>query len=199
MSDDGFDLEEERLERAQRRHADRLKDIQERLEVTSAGPWYAERTPTGTPCVTTIESSCGGPIHSMVAHDLDWEDAVFVAHSPDDVKYLLGTVERLSALVSGGYFEAHVTVEPVFGERLGLMKEICRQHRFKVADLFMQRDREATPERSSRDTFCTGHGKFEEPLAARMELLVGHLRNAGFVVWREKLEHVRRDQRFTKE
>jgi len=54
------------------------------------------------------------------------------------------------------YFEIHVTIEPVEGERLELFKTICFKHGFRVADLIMVKKRKITEERSDRDQFCTG-------------------------------------------
>jgi len=101
------------------------------------------------------------------------------------------------------YHEAHVTIEPVFGERLELFRSICKDHGFKAANLLMQKDRTATAERSDKDTFCTGHGKGDLygmiDIASRMTDLVAHLRGRGFVVWREKIEQVVHDVKHERE
>lgn len=88
------------------------------------------------------------------------------------------------------YFECHITIEPVFGEELEVFKEICKKFNFKVANLLMQKDRKATPERSDKDTFCTGHGKDYDVIHKRMMGLVGAIQTAGYQVWRYKIEDV---------
>lgn len=93
------------------------------------------------------------------------------------------------------YFESHVTIEPVFGERLAVFEERCKQHQFKAAKLLMQKDREETPQRSSKDTFCTGHALSFVTLQNRMMDLVGDLEERGFKVWRYKIEAVLTDVR----
>jgi hypothetical protein len=48
-------------------------------------------------------------------------------------------------------FETHVTIEPVAGENLVFFKQLCESYGYKVANLLMQKDREATAERSNKD------------------------------------------------
>ena len=93
------------------------------------------------------------------------------------------------------YFECHITIEPVFQERLLLFQEICKDYKFRVADLYMQREREATPERSNKDTFCTGRGKDYNEIKVRMYRLVAQLEDHDYDVWRQKIEAVVLDDR----
>lgn len=88
------------------------------------------------------------------------------------------------------YYESHVTIEPVFGAELDRIRDIAGAHRFRVADLLMQKRQDDTPERSRHDTFCTGRGNDDADLGRRMFALVGDLRDAGYKVWRYKIEHV---------
>lgn len=92
-------------------------------------------------------------------------------------------------------FEAHVTIEPVFGERFDAFERLCRAYHFRPAELLLQKQRAATPERSTKDSFCTSHGQFYVPLLARTETLVNHLRYNGFRVWRYKIEGILIDVR----
>jgi hypothetical protein len=94
------------------------------------------------------------------------------------------------------YYESHVTIEPVFGERLDLAREISAKYRFKVADLLMQKRAEDSPERSAKDTFTTGHSKTLEDLSSRMFCLEADLRREGFHVWRAKIEAVIIDTKY---
>lgn len=88
------------------------------------------------------------------------------------------------------YYESHVTIEPVFGERLEEFKRIAGRYRFRVADLFMQKQREETPERSNKDSFCTARATNETEMRQLMDGCVNALMVAGFKVWRYKIEHV---------
>lgn len=94
------------------------------------------------------------------------------------------------------YYESHITIEPVFEERLGRFQEVCRKHGFRAADLLMQKRKEETPVRSDKDTFCTGRGKSFDELKEQMLQLVSELREQGFDVWRQKIEAVLLDERF---
>lgn len=93
------------------------------------------------------------------------------------------------------YFECHVTVEPVFDERLDLLKEIVKPYRFHVADLLMRKRMADAPERSQFDTFCTGRSTDYEDLREAMISLVNTLEKCGFEVWRFKIENTLLDVR----
>ncbi len=92
-------------------------------------------------------------------------------------------------------YEAHVTIEPVFGERFDEFERCCKPYKFKPAELLLQKARLATPERSNKDSFCTGHGKDYDEILQRTNDLVGTLKAAGFEVWRHKIEGIVLDVR----
>jgi MazG nucleotide pyrophosphohydrolase domain len=94
------------------------------------------------------------------------------------------------------YYEAHVTVEPVFEDRLEEFKVICQDYKFRVASLFMQKRREDTEERSKNDSFCTGRGISYTDIEKRMLALVSRLEKEGFKVWRYKIESTVMDSRY---
>jgi len=93
------------------------------------------------------------------------------------------------------YFECHITIEPVFEERLTLFKEISNKYNFKVADLLFQKRKEDNPTRSSKDSFCTGRDKSYEVIKQKMDDLIQELKNNQFKVWRQKIEAVIYDER----
>jgi hypothetical protein len=86
------------------------------------------------------------------------------------------------------YFESHVTIEPVFDERLELFQKICMKHNFRVAELLLQKRKKDKPNRSKLDSFCTGRDKNNLILVEKMIGLIQDLKNAGFKVWRYKIE-----------
>lgn len=94
------------------------------------------------------------------------------------------------------YYEAHVTVEPVFEERLELFKVICHDYKFRVANLLMQKRKGDTEERSKNDSFCTGRGISYTDIEKRMLKLVDRLAKEGFKVWRYKIESTLLDSRY---
>jgi hypothetical protein len=93
------------------------------------------------------------------------------------------------------YYECHVTVEPVFGERLEEFSRICEKENFHVAKLLMQKRAEDTPERSAKDSFCTGHSQDYSDIYIRMINLCHRLQDADFQVWRYKIEDCVLDSR----
>jgi len=94
------------------------------------------------------------------------------------------------------YYEAHVTVEPVFEERLEEFKIICHDYKFRVANLLMQKRSADTEERSKNDSFCTGRGISYTDIRKRMLILVDRLEKEGFKVWRYKIESTLLDSRY---
>jgi hypothetical protein len=93
------------------------------------------------------------------------------------------------------YYEAHVTTEPVFDERFDVFTSTATRYGFKPAKLLLQKRASDTPERSSKDSFCTGRGKDYNELRKRAEDLVYALNTAGIKVWRYKIESVLLDIR----
>lgn len=94
------------------------------------------------------------------------------------------------------YYEAHVTVEPVFEDRLEQFKIICHDYKFRVANLLMQKRKGDTEERSKNDSFCTGRGISYTDTKKRMLALVERLEKEGFTVWRYKIESTLLDSRY---
>lgn len=97
--------------------------------------------------------------------------------------------------ISNLYFEAHITIEPVFDDRLEQARQIASAHGFKVADLLMKKREADTEVRSKNDTFMTGHSKSDTDLGIRMGKLILALKRESFKVWRYKLEDTVFDSR----
>lgn len=137
---------------------------------------------------------CRGELHS---EDLITdEEFCELAKDHAAVKRLEDYDKRVTAMSTMKY-EAHITIEPVFDERLTEFQNICGRYGFKAADLIMQKSRKDTPTRSSRDTFCTGWGNDSSILKTVTEGLVSDLIDRRFSVWRYKVEETLFDKRFT--
>lgn len=93
------------------------------------------------------------------------------------------------------YYEAHVTIEPVFDEARERANLLAKEHRFKLAYLLMQKREHDAPERSKHDTFMTAHGQNLEELIERTQSLIMALKTAGYKVWRYKIEDTVLDSR----
>lgn len=94
------------------------------------------------------------------------------------------------------YYEAHITIEPVFEERLEQFKTICQDYKFRVATLLMQKRKSDTEERSKNDSFCTGRGISYTDIQTRMLACIDKLQKEGFKVWRYKIESTLLDSRY---
>lgn len=93
------------------------------------------------------------------------------------------------------YYEAHVTIDPVFDDRRAVAQQIAEKHRFRLAKLIM-RKREADAEQPSQDdTFMTGHGVELNDITARTRKVVEALQRLGFRVRRYKIEDTIMDSR----
>lgn len=93
------------------------------------------------------------------------------------------------------YYECHVTIDPVFGAELERFTALAAAEKFRPARLLMQKQREATPTISDKDTFATGHSRDLEDIESRMNRLVSTATAAGFFVRRYKIEAVIFDHR----
>ena len=69
--------------------------------------------------------------------------------------------------ISDLYYEAHITIEPVFDDERIFASNLCKPYGFKLADLLMKKRKQDTEERSSSDTFITGHSKSYKDIAER--------------------------------
>lgn len=94
------------------------------------------------------------------------------------------------------YFESHVTVEPVFDERLTQLTEICKEFHFHVADLLLKKRASDTEQRSQSDSFCTARSKDYGELEVRMRNLISRLKTEGYQIWRYKIEDALLDSRY---
>lgn len=101
-------------------------------------------------------------------------------------------------------YEAHITIEPVVGERLEKLKALCQTSGFRVAELLMLKpgaDRlemhgeNATMTRSAFDTFATGKSDSHAELFKRAILLAAAMHRAGYRIWRLKIEEILYDIR----
>lgn len=94
------------------------------------------------------------------------------------------------------YYECHVTIEPVFDERLESFNNVCQRHGFRVAKLLMKTREVDKFERSPYDSFCTSRSSSFDEMKQRMIALINDLIEHDFKVWRYKIEDTLLDSRF---
>ena len=94
------------------------------------------------------------------------------------------------------YYEAHITIEPVFEKDLEKFKEICKEFDFHVAELLMKKRKKDTGKRSTNDSFCTGRSISYSDIEMRMLELIEKLKKLSFKVWRYKIESTLLDSRY---
>ena len=88
------------------------------------------------------------------------------------------------------YYEAHITVEPVFDSKREILAGLSKQYCFRLAELLMKKNREDTLTRSDKDSFLTGTNKDYNILLLRMVALIGLLKREKYKVYRYKIEKV---------
>lgn len=93
------------------------------------------------------------------------------------------------------YYEAHITIEPVFGEQLFNFQELCLDFGFQASDFLLKKRPQDTPERSQYDQFCTTRDQDLDSIQTRMASLISKLKVAGYKVWRYKIEDTLIDSR----
>lgn len=93
------------------------------------------------------------------------------------------------------YYEAHITIEPVFDSRRDFVEALAKDFGFKLAELLMQKRKNDSVERSKNDTFMTGHSKNYQDLQNRLINAVNALQIYGYKVWRYKIEDTLLDSR----
>jgi hypothetical protein len=97
------------------------------------------------------------------------------------------------------YYECHITIEPVFDERLREFKRIAGREYFRVANLLMKRSNEDPEQPSQIDSFCTARSNDWDTIVARMLRVIEHLKENNFKVLRYKIEDTLIDSRINDE
>lgn len=87
------------------------------------------------------------------------------------------------------YFEAHITLAPVFGEAREALKMLGSNHGFRVADLLMRRARGGAAVPSQDDSFMTARSVDYSDIVERTRSMVQALRACGYSVRRYKVEN----------
>lgn len=88
-------------------------------------------------------------------------------------------------------YEIHVTIDPVYGEKLEHFKYLAEIFRFKVANLIKQNGQP-----NDRDQFATSHTDTLAKATERTRHFVDSLRNADFNVRRYKVEQIILDSKY---
>ena len=89
------------------------------------------------------------------------------------------------------YYEAHVTIDPVFGERYAHCAAVGAFAGFRLAELFMLKD--GSPH--TGDTFMTCRTKDLDAIKSRTLSVVQQLERDGFHVRRWKIEEALLDSK----
>jgi acetolactate synthase small subunit len=98
-------------------------------------------------------------------------------------------------MIAKHYYEAHITIEPIFDDRLLFAKHMAERRGFNIASLLMKKREEDTEQRSQYDTFMTAHSKSSIEIEHKIIGFVHALQAEGFKVWRYKIEDIVMDSR----
>lgn len=97
------------------------------------------------------------------------------------------------------YYEAHITLDPIFDDELERCRQLCELYHFRVADLLMQKREVDTPTRSKYDTFATARNRSYDELARDLRQCCEALTFNGFIIRRYKIEDTLIDSKFVDE
>ena len=100
----------------------RLAEIEQRLQAATPGPWFAHYEQDGEPTIPFVSDSddeeWDGRLLLNVDSDREDADAAFIAHAPDDIRYLLEQVRRLRGLLRYLWTQADVEARRVDGGKV---------------------------------------------------------------------------------
>ena len=85
--------------------------------------------------------------------------------------------------MSNLYYESHITIDPVFYDRLEEFKTIAARYNYRVTELLMVKE-----DQSTKDSFCTSRSKNYTQITNDTISLVDMLQRKGFKVLRYKIE-----------
>lgn len=88
------------------------------------------------------------------------------------------------------YYECHITIEPVFEDRLIQLQEVASTHSFKVANLILRKSHSDPGIPAQDDTFCSAKSDNLETLRAQMLLMLENLMAFGYKILRYKIESI---------
>ncbi len=81
------------------------------------------------------------------------------------------------------YYEAHITLEPIFDEQREMLVALYRDYGFHVAELLIRRRQNDLPECFRDGSFATGRSKTLEDLKGRMLALMDELTRQALNAW----------------
>jgi len=93
------------------------------------------------------------------------------------------------------YYEAHITIDPVFDRRRQQAEEIAKTHRFRLAKLIMRKSEADKEQVAKDDTFMTSNRASYIDLSVDLRNCVKELQMNDFVVRRYKIEDTLVDSR----
>lgn len=104
---------------------------------------------------------------------------------------ILATEDNTATL----YYEAHVTIDPVFDDLRDVAEFYALKNRFNLAKLIMVKSMPGIDKLSQKDTFMTARGTNLHEISHRTIALVNDLKAAGFRIRRYKIEDTIIDSR----
>ncbi len=93
------------------------------------------------------------------------------------------------------YYECHITVDPVFKDKLDILIAQAGNQYFRVADLVMLKE-DGSSKVSTKDAFLTGRHEDFNILYERMHELIRCLKWWGFTIRRYKIEKTILDSKY---
>lgn len=97
------------------------------------------------------------------------------------------------------YYECHITTQPVFNEKLVILKSIASKHGFRVANLLVKKSSKEKEITHNLDSFCTTRTSTHDVILYRMKSMIQDIEQHDITVYRYKIEICILDSKITDE
>lgn len=129
------------------------------------------------------------PVPPTIADDEGFREPYCAGyrHAMSDVRENVAEIRRTTNL----YFEAHITIAPVDGERTEALRSLGQRYGYRMATFLLKKGSTAVP-----DDFFTARSTDYDDLLRKTRRCVEHLLQAGIHVKRYKIENTLLDVKF---
>ena len=93
------------------------------------------------------------------------------------------------------YYECHITIEPVIGDRLKELQEAVKEYTFKVASLVMLKENGIDSSVPRKDCFMSAKNVDYNVLYENMILMLDYLKSNSYKIYRYKIENILMDSK----
>lgn len=94
------------------------------------------------------------------------------------------------------YFETHITLDPVDGEALKKVQELCTKYNMRISTLILRREDGSPGEQHKDDIFISGRYLYYNEAVDKVQAMVVAVQHLNIKVRRYKIENTLKDIKF---